>query len=81
MCHRQRASILSLEYTVSSTRAERDSCLCPYLVERTFSESLALPGPHQEAQARLTFIDNNIGWSHLGALIYCAGQEEVILHL
>jgi hypothetical protein len=39
-----------------------------YLVERTFSESLALPGPNQEAQARLTFIDNNaldgVTWVH-----------------
>jgi Protein of unknown function (DUF4242) len=39
-----------------------------YLVERTFSERLALPSPNQEAQARLTFIDNNaldgVTWIH-----------------
>ena len=30
-----------------------------YLVERTFPESLALPGPDQGVQARLTLIENN----------------------
>jgi hypothetical protein len=39
-----------------------------YLVERTFSESLTLPGPQQGVQARLTFIDNNalagVTWVH-----------------
>jgi hypothetical protein len=39
-----------------------------YLVERTFSDSLALPDPNQAAQARLTFIDNNalhgVTWVH-----------------
>lgn len=30
-----------------------------YLVERTFLETPALPGPEQDLQARLTFIANN----------------------
>jgi hypothetical protein len=39
-----------------------------YLVERTFLDSLALPGPEQGAQARLTLIENNaldgVTWVH-----------------
>lgn len=39
-----------------------------YLVERTFPASLALPGPDQGAQARLTLIENNaldgVTWVH-----------------
>jgi uncharacterized protein DUF4242 len=39
-----------------------------YLVERTFPENLALPGPAQGAQTRLTFIENNtldgVTWVH-----------------
>ena len=39
-----------------------------YLVERTFPDMIALPGPQAEAQARLTFIENNaldgVTWVH-----------------
>jgi len=39
-----------------------------YLVERTFPDALALPGPTQETQVRLTFVDNNaldgVTWVH-----------------
>jgi hypothetical protein len=39
-----------------------------YLIERTFSDELALPGPGQDAQARQTFIENNaqdgVTWIH-----------------
>jgi hypothetical protein len=39
-----------------------------YLVERTFPEALALPGPDQGAHARLTLIENNsldgVTWVH-----------------
>ena len=39
-----------------------------YLVERTFPDELSLPGPHQEAQARLIFAENNaldgVTWVH-----------------
>jgi hypothetical protein len=39
-----------------------------YLVERTFPETLALPGPGAAAQARQTFIENNaldgVTWVH-----------------
>ena len=39
-----------------------------YLVERTFPDSLALPGPDQGAQSRVTLIENNaldgVTWVH-----------------
>ncbi len=39
-----------------------------YLVERTFPETLALPGPEAAAQVRQTFIENNardgVTWVH-----------------
>jgi hypothetical protein len=39
-----------------------------YLVERTFADGVALPGPGQAAQARLTFVENNaldeVTWLH-----------------
>lgn len=39
-----------------------------YLVERTFPENFALPGPAQGVQTRLTFIENNaldgVTWVH-----------------
>jgi hypothetical protein len=39
-----------------------------YLVERTFPDRPALPGPDQDAQARLNFIGNNaldgVTWVH-----------------
>jgi hypothetical protein len=39
-----------------------------YLIERTFPDNLALPGPAQGAQVRLTFIENNaldgVTWVH-----------------
>jgi hypothetical protein len=39
-----------------------------YLIERTFPDVLALPGPAQETQARLTFVENNtldgVTWVH-----------------
>jgi hypothetical protein len=34
-----------------------------YLIERTFHETLSLPGPEQGENARLAFIENN---SHVG---------------
>jgi hypothetical protein len=30
-----------------------------YLIERTFHDGFCLPGPEQEEQARLTFVENN----------------------
>jgi hypothetical protein len=39
-----------------------------YLIERTFPESLTLPGPHQGMPGRLTFLENNaldgVTWVH-----------------
>jgi hypothetical protein len=39
-----------------------------YLIERTFPDVLALPGPGQETQARLIFVENNaldgVTWVH-----------------
>jgi len=39
-----------------------------YLIERTFAASLALPGPHQGAPDRVTFLENNaldgVTWVH-----------------
>ena len=39
-----------------------------YLVKRTCPDNLALPGPTQEVQARLTLIENNaldaVTWPH-----------------
>jgi hypothetical protein len=39
-----------------------------YLIERTFPEGLALPGPEQDAHDRLEFIENNaldgVTWVH-----------------
>jgi hypothetical protein len=39
-----------------------------YLIERTFVEDFKLPGPNQDAQARVTFVENNalddVTWVH-----------------
>jgi hypothetical protein len=68
MCHWQRAAIVLRTYTVHPSVRKETAVMPHYLVERTFSARLALPGPQQAVHTRLTFIDNNalegVTWVH-----------------